>query len=156
MFFSFIIIISISQYENWDPILAFLEKCVRYIGVKSNESAGYRNADLSNLNSNSDTQTIDNAMTGETKCLTDTTSRHSISSSANPTSETQQQPNTRPQSTTVQNITNNRRFDSKNYRSLKKSDNLINSSSSTLSSHYSDEDHEQSQSLIEAEDNAFA
>lgn len=146
MFFSFVIIILVSQYENWDPIMATLEKCVRYIGVKSNESAGYRaaNSDVSPEGENTD-----HNMT--TRISPETSAQ--VASIVTP-SET---PPNRPQALVQTNkspITNNRRFDGKNYR-LKKSDNLAGTSS--ISSRlYSDEDQEQSQSLIEADDNAYA
>lgn len=168
MFFSFIIIILVSQYENWDPILAMLEKCVRFIGVTSNESVGYRSTGSGSTEADEANQTTNHHdhQTQRHSSLSDqnTGSISSSNSIVSPSSLTSENSNkTATQGTSVPVINkamvmiNNRRFDSKSYRSSKKSDNLASSSSALSSlSLFCDEDQEQSQSLIEAEDNAYA
>ena len=179
MFFSFIIIILVSQYENWDPILATLEKCVRFIGVTSNESVGYRSAgngaaepdepsQPSNHHHHHDqtrpqrhsTQTEQpatgsNSSSNSVVSLATSSSGENNSRTSPPGSGGGAPPPVPTNKAMV--MINNRRFDSKSYRSLKKSDNQANSSSALSSlSLFCDEDQEQSQSLIEAEDNAYA
>lgn len=178
MFFSFIIIILVSQYENWDPILATLEKCVRFIGVTSNESVGYRSAgngaaepdepsQPSNHHHHHDqTRPQRHSTQTEQPATGSNSSSNSVVSLASSSGENNSRtsppgsgggaPPPVPTNKAMVMI-NNRRFDSKSYRSLKKSDNQANSSSALSSlSLFCDEDQEQSQSLIEAEDNAYA
>lgn len=159
MFFSFILIILVSQYDNWDPILASLEKCVQYIGGNSNQPVGYQAA--ADSDANETIATTDHSMTP----------RHSLTVQASPSSSScpassstgESNSSSRP-TTSVQGtkptVANNRRFDNKNYRPLKRSDNLANLATTSLSSRLfnsdEDDDQEQCQSLIEAEDTAYA
>lgn len=172
MFFSFIVIILVSQYENWDPILAMLERCVRFIGVTSNESVGYRSAGNGVAEEEVDepiqsmTSTHDQTQRGhstQTEQAAGSSNSLIVSSSENNSRASPQGggagaggAGSVPMNNKATAMINNRRFDSKSYRSLK-SDNLASSSSALSSlSLFCDEDQEQSQSLIEAEDNAYA
>lgn len=160
MFFSFILILLVSQYENWDPILGSLEKCIQYIGGNSNQPVGYRAAADSDVNET--IATSDHSMTPR-HSLTVQASTASSSSSPASSSTGESNSSSRP-TTSVQGtkatVANNRRFDNKSYRSLKRSDNLANLATTSLSARLfnsdDEDDQEQSQSLIEAEDTAYA
>lgn len=150
MFSSFIIIILVSQYDNWDPILAILEKCVRFIGVNTKRTNGnsYRNPNVSSLY---ESQTVENESSKLAPSLQNVSTNVTQSSGAQVQinhKNSMQASSSGSSKSPVNN--NNRRFDGKIYRQLKKSDCLINSSIHQFDS----EDQEQSQSLIEAEDDS--